>query len=305
MQTTTYLALISALALLSLATTTIAQDEPTGAPRPPAVAEDTPPPPPADEADPQPTKPPAGRTSPRSAETQPTAKPHVALEIQGDREDWGLIIIELYPDKAPRTVENFLRYVDEGFYNGTIFHRVIPGFLIQGGGYTTVSAKKTSGLHKPIPNEAEQSGLKNLRGTIAMARGREPDSATSQFFINLDTTPGLDPGHPMGDGAGYCVFGKVIAGMDIVEQIADVRTRRSVRLTADLTPSQPVRPPTIKHAFQVAPEDIAELTEPASPAKPTPPAPAERRAEDDAPPKPTPAKQPAGEDPEFDPNPPE
>lgn len=140
----------------------------------------------------------------------------------------GDITIELYPDKAPITVQNFLTYVDEGFYNGTIFHRVINNFMIQGGGYTAEIHKKAA--KSPIKNEAS-NGLKNMRGTIAMARTMVIDSATSQFFINHVDNPNLDHTDKTEAGFGYCVFGKVIAGMDVVDAIAAVRTmtRRGMR----------------------------------------------------------------------------
>jgi peptidyl-prolyl cis-trans isomerase A (cyclophilin A) len=130
----------------------------------------------------------------------------------------GDITIELYPDKAPMTVENFLAYVDSGFYNETIFHRVILGFMIQGGGFTADMKQKRT---RPfIKNEAD-NGLKNERGTLAMARTREINSATSQFFINLADNAFLNHG---GRDFGYAVFGKVIEGMDVVDKIAAVPT---------------------------------------------------------------------------------
>jgi peptidyl-prolyl cis-trans isomerase B (cyclophilin B) len=133
----------------------------------------------------------------------------------------GNITIELWPDRAPGTVENFLRYVDEGFYNGTIFHRVIKGFVIQGGGFTTdMKAKKT---HDPIKNEASLEA-KNDRGSIAMARTGEIDSATSQFFINLVNNGSLNHRDETARGYGYAVFGKVVKGMDVVDEIARVKT---------------------------------------------------------------------------------
>jgi cyclophilin family peptidyl-prolyl cis-trans isomerase len=131
----------------------------------------------------------------------------------------GNITIELDPEKAPITVQNFLRYVDNGFFDGTIFHRVIPGFMIQGGGFTADMREKPT--ERPIKNEAS-NGLTNARGTIAMARTNDPDSATAQFFINLvDNARGLDP-RP--GSAGYTVFGRVIEGMEVVDAIAQVRT---------------------------------------------------------------------------------
>jgi peptidyl-prolyl cis-trans isomerase B (cyclophilin B) len=133
----------------------------------------------------------------------------------------GDITLELYPDKAPLTVKNFLSYVDEHFYDGTIFHRVIKGFMIQGGGYTIDFSEK---LTKPsIENEA-WNGLKNARGTIAMARTTEPHSATCQFFINHADNSFLDHRNKTAEGYGYCVFGKVVDGLDVVDEIANVKT---------------------------------------------------------------------------------
>ncbi len=133
----------------------------------------------------------------------------------------GQIVIELDPAKAPKTVANFLTYVRSGFYDGTIFHRVIPGFMIQGGGFTAgMKQKKTRG---PIVNEAGNA-LKNLRGTIAMARTNRVDSATSQFFINLVDNSFLDHRDNSTRGFGYCVFGRVVKGMDVVDAIAKVPT---------------------------------------------------------------------------------
>lgn len=132
----------------------------------------------------------------------------------------GDITIELFPDKAPISVRNFLSYVDEKFYDNTIFHRVMKGFMIQGGGFTPDFQKKPA---KPsIKNEAA-NGLKNKRGTIAMARLPEIDSATCQFYINHVDNPGLDHRDNTPEGYGYAVFGKVIAGMDIVDALAKVK----------------------------------------------------------------------------------
>jgi len=132
----------------------------------------------------------------------------------------GNIVIETYPKKAPITVKNFESYVNNGFYNNTIFHRVIDGFMIQGGGFTKDMAQKQTDA--PIQNEAS-NGLKNEKYTIAMARTSIPDSATSQFFINVNNNNFLD--YPGQDGAGYCVFGKVIEGQDVVDKIAKLKTR--------------------------------------------------------------------------------
>lgn len=134
----------------------------------------------------------------------------------------GNIVIETYPKKAPITVKNFESYVNKGFYNNTIFHRVIDGFMIQGGGFTKDMAQKQTDA--PIQNEAS-NGLKNEKYTIAMARTQDPDSASSQFFINVNNNNFLD--YPGQDGAGYCVFGKVIEGQDVVDKIARVTTGSS------------------------------------------------------------------------------
>lgn len=131
----------------------------------------------------------------------------------------GDIHAELNAQQAPKTVANFLNYVQKGFYNGTIFHRVINGFMIQGGGFDAQMNQKST-VH-PIENES-QNGLNNLRGSIAMARTSAPHSATAQFFINLVDNNNLD--YPSFDGWGYCVFGKVIAGMDVVDKIATTPT---------------------------------------------------------------------------------
>ena len=143
----------------------------------------------------------------------PPAKPEVKfVTTEGD------FIVQLDPRRAPLTVKNFLQYVRSGFYNGTIFHRVVPGFVVQGGGFTdTYKEKKT---RKPIPNESG-NGLSNVRGTIAMARETAPHSATSQFYINLADNTKLDP---QPNRWGYAVFGKVISGMKTIDKIASVPT---------------------------------------------------------------------------------
>lgn len=134
----------------------------------------------------------------------------------------GTIKIELFADKAPGSVKNFLGYVDEKFYDGTIFHRVIPTFMIQGGGF--LPGMKQKETKAPIKNESG-NGLSNERGTVAMARTPDPDSATAQFYINVNNNKGLDKANAQ-DGVGYCVFGKVIDGMDVVEKIKAVETAR-------------------------------------------------------------------------------
>lgn len=133
----------------------------------------------------------------------------------------GVIDIELDPEHAPITCENFENYVKSGFYNGTIFHRVIKGFMIQGGGFEPGMQQKPT--NDPIKNEAD-NGLKNDKYTIAMARTNDPHSATAQFFINVADNDFLNHTAPTGNGWGYAVFGKVVAGQDVVDQIARVRT---------------------------------------------------------------------------------
>lgn len=133
----------------------------------------------------------------------------------------GDLKIELFADKAPATVKNFLQYVNEGFYAHTIFHRVIPGFMIQGGGFTKDLKQKTT--HAPVQNEAE-NGLLNLRGTLAMARTSDINSATSQFFINSVDNSFLDFKGKSSQGYGYCVFGKITEGIDVSEKISKTAT---------------------------------------------------------------------------------
>ena len=133
----------------------------------------------------------------------------------------GSVTIELYPDKAPETVKNFLQYVNDKFYDGTVFHRVINNFMVQGGGFTPDGRQKPT--RAPIRNEAA-NGLKNHVGTVAMARTSEPNSATAQFFINVKDNGFLDYRDSSPQGIGYCVFGKVTAGMDVVDKIRAVPT---------------------------------------------------------------------------------
>jgi cyclophilin family peptidyl-prolyl cis-trans isomerase len=144
------------------------------------------------------------------------ADPHVELKTS-----MGTIVLELYPDKAPKTVANFMRYVKEGHYDGTQFHRVIDGFMIQGGGFDKNFREKPT--HPPIENEAA-NGLKNDYGTIAMARRPDPNSATAQFFINVKNNDFLNYREPTRQGFGYTVFGKVVSGMDVIDKIAKVAT---------------------------------------------------------------------------------
>jgi cyclophilin family peptidyl-prolyl cis-trans isomerase len=147
----------------------------------------------------------------------------------------GTFRAELYSDKAPVTVKNFLQYVDEKFYDGTIFHRVIADFMIQGGGIDKDMQKKKT--HDPIKNEAA-NGLKNLDGTLAMARTRDPNSASAQFFVNVKDNTALDYRDDSVMGIGYCVFGKVVSGLDVVKKIATVGT--TLRSGMNDVPMEPV-----------------------------------------------------------------
>ncbi len=155
-------------------------------------------------------------TLPAQESASQKVAPRVALETSQGR-----IVVELYPEKAPRSVENFLAYVDAGYYADTIFHRVIPEFMIQGGGFTADLEKKAT--RDPIPNEAD-NGLSNERGTVAMARTADPQSATSQFYLNLANNRPLDHRSKDPRGWGYAVFGRVVEGMSVVDAIAGVPT---------------------------------------------------------------------------------
>lgn len=145
-----------------------------------------------------------------------TGEPMIVLKT-----NHGDIKLELFQDKAPKTVENFINYAKEGFYNNTIFHRVIDGFMVQGGGFEPGMSQKET--NDPIPNEAN-NGLENLKGTVAMARTPDPHSATAQFFINVNDNDFLNFRSETPDGWGYCVFAKVSDGMDVVEKIKSLPT---------------------------------------------------------------------------------
>ena len=171
------------------------------------------------------------------------ANPQVELDTTA-----GKIRIELYPDAAPKTVENFLAYVQAKQYDGTQFHRVIPGFMIQGGGYTSDFKEKPT--RSPVRNEAEQSskaGLLNVPGSVAMARTSDPNSATAQFFINVADNKFLNFRDPSPQGIGYTVFGKVVAGMDVVSKIAGAPTSGGGQFPKDV----PVERVLIKSATLV------------------------------------------------------
>jgi cyclophilin family peptidyl-prolyl cis-trans isomerase len=173
------------------------------------------------------------------------ANPIVVMETS-----LGTIKLELFEDKAPGTVKNFLSYVDDKHYDGTIFHRVIGTFMIQGGGFSADKKEKAS--KPPIKNEAS-NGISNARGTIAMARETAPDTATCEFYINVVDNPRLDRANAK-DGFGYCVFGKVVEGMDVVDKIKGVRTAEGTlerKSGADRSNTVPVEDVLIKSVKRV------------------------------------------------------
>ena len=182
-----------------------------------------------------------------SAETAP----RVALETTE-----GTLVIELYPDKAPATVANFLQYVDDGFYDGTVFHRVIPRFMIQGGGFTRDYRQKET--REPVANEAD-NGLRNERGTLAMARTSDPHSATAQFFINTVNNTNLNHRGKNPAGWGYAVFGKVVEGMDVVDRISALPTGRGT-LNGMPAGDVPNRPVEIRSAQRVTAEAASDTS---------------------------------------------
>jgi len=179
-----------------------------------------------------------GAAAPEPAALAPVAGPRVALETS-----MGRIVVELYPDKAPKTVANFLAYVEDGHYNGTVFHRVIGNFLVQGGAYTPDMQQKPE--RAPVPSEAA-NGLSNLRGTLAAARRTgDANSATAQFFINTVDNRPLDwRGDATPEMAGFCVFGRVVEGLDVVDRIRVVPTGARPPFAADV----PVTPVLIERA---------------------------------------------------------
>jgi peptidyl-prolyl cis-trans isomerase A (cyclophilin A) len=169
----------------------------------------------------------------------------LAVDPQVDlRTNLGTIRLELYPAKAPKSVENFLQYVKDGHYNGTIFHRVIPGFMVQGGGMIADMSQKPTRAAIPIESK---NGLKNDLGTVAMARTNDPNSATAQFFINVKNNDFLN--YPGQDGYGYTVFGKVVGGMDVVNKIVSVPTGNR-----GMHQNVPVQPVVIEAATVVEPK---------------------------------------------------
>ncbi len=198
---------------------------------------------------------PAAAPQPASAPANPGLYPRVKLETT-----LGDIVVELNGEKAPISTQNFIRYVEEGFYNGTIFHRVMKTFMIQGGGFTPEMVEKKEGLHAPIRNEW-QNGLKNQRGTISMARTKVADSATAQFFINVvDNTAGgrgNDLDTPR-DGAAYAVFGRVVEGMDVVDKIKNTPVQTHPKYPSP-QPVVPVEPVVIKSARLISEYDRAKV----------------------------------------------
>jgi FKBP-type peptidyl-prolyl cis-trans isomerase/cyclophilin family peptidyl-prolyl cis-trans isomerase len=200
---------------------------------------------------------PAAQTAPATP-ANPGLYPRVKLETS-----LGNIVVELNGEKAPISTQNFIRYAEEGFYNGTIFHRVMKTFMIQGGGFTPDLTQKREGLHEPIKNEW-QNGLKNERGTIAMARTGEPDSATAQFFINVvnngkGAQSDLDTPRPSPKGpAAYAVFGRVVEGMDVVDKIKDVPVQTSSKYPSP-QPVVPVEPVVIKSVTLISEYDRAKV----------------------------------------------
>ncbi|MEE2681397.1 MAG: peptidylprolyl isomerase [Planctomycetota bacterium] len=206
-----------------------------------------------------------------SAPSAPPAQQELRYEYAMLETSKGDILIQLDRARAPISVRNFLKYVNDGGYNDTIFHRVINGFMIQGGGFTPEMTKKPT--ESPIKNEW-MNGLKNENGTIAMARTQNPNSATNQFFINVNNNTNLD--RPISGGAGYAVFGKVVMGMDVVNRIKSVQTGNVGGYQ-----NVPIDPIVIKKAIEIPPKkaekmmaDAAEKR-PAAPTAPiSPPAPA-------------------------------
>ena len=189
-----------------------------------------------------------------------TTQPRVKMETT-----LGDIVLELDAEKAPITVQNFLRYAQEKYYDGTIFHRVIKNFMVQAGGFTAELDEKTEGLHPQIHNEW-RNGLKNARGTISMARLREqPHSATAQFFINVKDNARLDA--PQLDGAAYAVFGKVVEGMETVDKIRDTEVSTHPKYQRGRAPHVPVEAVVIKSVQLLSEYDVEELAVRASEAQ--------------------------------------
>lgn len=210
--------------------------------------------PPAVQAAEQPNPQAAHGAEPAAA---PTPHPFVALELARDGQPLGRVVVELYPDIAPKTVANFLHYVDARFYNGTIFHRMLPDYVIQGGGYTALDQLKKDGLQPPIANEAKPT-QRHLRGTIAAARlHRDLNSATSQFFINLTDNRRLDR-------HSYAVFGKVVEGMEVIDRAVEQTELTSSPLEPAFQ-TRPSNPPTLVRAHRMPADYKPPAESPATP----------------------------------------
>src|SRR5690242_11633024 len=212
------------LLALSMPAFALAQTETPAKPAPKAPAKTAP------------AKPAAAKKTPEAAPAADAAKAPVASKVL-IKTSLGDMTVELYPEKSPKSVENFLTYVNSGFYDGTIFHRVIDNFMIQGGGFTRELRQKPT--RPAIPNEAK-NGLSNTRGTLAMARTGDPNSATAQFFINVVDNPRLDfTSEANGATWGYTVFGKVVSGLEVVDKIKAVPTGPQGPFKSDV-PTTPV-----------------------------------------------------------------
>jgi peptidyl-prolyl cis-trans isomerase A (cyclophilin A) len=205
----------------------------------------------------------------QTAKPAPTAAPHPQVLLHTSQGD---ITLELYPDKAPKSVANFLQYVRDGFYDGTLLNRSIPGYLVQGGLYTRdLQPKRT----RPAITSEADNGLSNLRGTVAVARGADPNSGTSQFFFNLVDNRRLDfVGNQSGLTWGYTVFGKVISGMDVIDKIAALPTRALGPFAGDV-PNPLV---LVESAHVLGEESPAAAASSATPSKPEKPASGRKRA---------------------------
>lgn len=210
--------------------------------------------------------PPRGIEHARSERHGDAAHPRVAFEVALNDQMSGEFIVELYPDKAPQTVANFLAYVDSGFYNDTVFDRITSAFVMQAGGYTAIGQKKTAGLRPPVKYEGD-NGLRNDRMTLSMARTwKQPDSATSEFIINLRDNAGLDHGVPEGDGAGYCVFGKIVDGTPVIDRMRGLPVRPRSDMPRER--SVPTNPPVIKRAYRVGADYAAKALSTGQPTTP-------------------------------------
>lgn len=193
----------------------------------------------------------AGKAPPATAAA---ARPRVEFEIERGGQAWGRIVLELDEAKAPITVRNFLRYVDEGYFDGTLIHRVLVGEgariqIFQGGGYTRLGGPSKPGQHEPIGLESN-NGLKNEKGTIAMARDAAPDTATSEFFVNVGDNPKLN--YASAEKPGYAVFGRIVESWNVVEKICKIETQTNPDPELKDEKSQPIEAPMVKKARRAA-----------------------------------------------------